>query len=206
MLKADFREFFIESFLYEQPKRIPDTDTFGFLLRVINDYKNSGVRPEKLGSNLSKIELKTIAYYWYENDENIPVLIIELEKKEHSVAVSMVGKSNSGTPPWATDMYDAILRDRGESVSVESDQLLSDGGFSIWKRLLQHGRKISVYDVRNPGISFKKIETMSQLQDYSRTDNDDRYYRFVLSENQDEFIEAMSYFLARRNKELAGML
>ena len=90
-------------------------------------------------------------FYWIEDNSNI-ILAVELQIKPQALIVSLTGKhpNYTGKPPYASDLYNLILKDNNKSMRLYSDESLSDEGYAIWKRLLDQGHKISVYDKNKP--------------------------------------------------------
>lgn len=201
----DVRKRFVESWLMEFPQRIPPTSTFSGLLGSLEDFLENGLQEIKISPNIRKLELTTTLFYWYEVAGEI-VLIVHLDKTPQSVFVNMVGKKYPQKSPWATELYDAIIQDRGKSIAFKSDVFLSDAGFGIWKRMLEKGRTISVYNTITPGASFHKIESNEELERYFGDSDNFQKYRFVLSEHKQAFLEVMEPFITRRLFELCGRI
>jgi hypothetical protein len=122
--------------------------------------------------------------------------------------VNAVGKFNKGRPPFATDLYDAVLADRKNiagsvnSIRLMSDRQLSDDGIKIWQRLLAQGHKISVYNNKEPGQSFIEITSEEELLQYFQDDNINfQQWQYVISESA-SYAETRSFFNTRRMREL----
>lgn len=197
------REQFIEQWLFESPQRIQATDLFQQLLYSINDLKSHEVPVVNVGDSLKKIELTSVAYYWFE-DATGPVLIGEFGKNQNSLVVNAVGKRANANKVWASDLYAKVLEDM--SGSIISDATLTDKGLSIWRRLLSAGYPISVYDKNSPGASHGLIKTVDDFDRYFSDNLEYRKYRFIVSKNINEAIEVRAQFLTRRTRELAGMI
>jgi hypothetical protein len=208
MQLPDTRKQFTESWLKEFPERIAGTELIDMLRYNINDMIKNNAKVEELSNNLKKIETSSTIYYWYGDNKN-PTLAIELSKSADSLIVNAVGKLNKSGPPYASDLYHAILVDQkksNKSIQLFSDQVMTDSGLQIWKNLLKRGHKISVYNTNFPGQSFKTIDTEQELLNFFKDDDTDyREYRFVLSENTDILLNTKSLFLTRRLRELSGM-
>jgi hypothetical protein len=83
---------------------------------------------------------------------------------------------------------------------------MSDEAFNVWARLLNMGHKISVYDNKAPGKTFKTIDSLDELQSFFKTDDTDyRRYQYILSEAGEMLAETRSFFNTRRMRELTGM-
>jgi len=201
----DSRGDFVKSWLTESPEGIGFTDLSHTIDYVINDYVKDGSKIIDLGNNLKKIDGDRIVFYWYEINNEI-ILGAEFSKKPECLIVNAIGKKNKGHPPYASDLYNAVLADQNKSIRIMSDQQLSNEGLGIWKRLLNQGHKISVYDSAQPGKSFTDITSEDELMKYFNHDNSDfRKYQFVISESGN-YWETKSYFLTRRYRELVGLL
>jgi len=201
---------FIHTFLSEMPMGTPATD---FLYQIEHDIREKQIyyTTIKVSDNLFKIEGNQLIYYWYESNGNI-LLGVELSKKPRGLSVNYIGKPNKNGPPYASDLYLDVLRDRkgieyeGNHI-IMSDSKLSDEGFNIWKRLLKDGHKMVVYDKDSPGQSYTEIHTLDELEQYFKH-NDPNYqkYTYVLSENMQSIIDIRSMFRLRRTRELSGSL
>lgn len=202
------REEFNESWLGEMPERIGTTELIDMLEYNIKDLIKNGHKPESIGS-LQKIELASVVYYYQtDRDGNISIAVA-FDKKPNTLVVNSIGKrGNAGKPPFASDLYIAVLNDRkgsNNSISLTSDETLSDRGFAIWKRLLQAGHSISLYDKNAPGQTHTRINSVKELTSFFKNDNRDyRRYQYILSEG--DGIEVRAQFLTRRTRELAGLL
>jgi hypothetical protein len=204
----DNRTQFTESWLKEFPERIPGTELIDMLRFNIKDMIKSNAKVQTVKNDLKKIETVSTIYYWYGDNTN-PVLAIELSKTSDSLVVNAVGKTKNSGPPYASDLYHEVLVDQkktNKSIQLFSDQVMTDAGLTIWKNLLKRGHKISVYDVKLPGQSFKTIDDEQELLDFFKDDDlDYRDYRFVLSENLDILLNTKSFFLTKRLRELSGL-
>jgi hypothetical protein len=201
------RTHFNKTWLTEMPQGIGNIELFDMVEYNINDLKKNGVQSVNVTDNLKKIDLNQSAYYWYEVDKQI-LLGIELAKEKQGWIVRAVGKNPriKGKPPYASNLYDAVLKDCNHSIRLLSDIDLSDEGYNIWKKLFSLGHKISVYDRQTPGQSFKTFDSLSDFDDYFQTDNTNfRRYQYVLSESGAILAETRSYFNTRRMRELSGV-
>lgn len=131
--------------------------------------------------------------------------------KPQALVVNAVGKLNKSQPPYATDLYDLVLTDRKKiagsvnNIRILSDKTLSDAGLAIWKRLLNLGHKISVYDSENPETLIELENETDLLKFFQNDDRDFRRWQYVLSESA-AYPETRSFFNTRRMRKLAGML
>lgn len=198
------RTDFNETWLMEMPKRISSTEMFSSIEQNIKELINSGNTLLSLGNNLYKMESNDSIFYWYQNDKDI-ILACELYKRSQGLIMQGVGKNEKykGQPPTTIDLYDAILNDSNRSIRLLSDNLMTDQGANIWKRLFRMGHKISVYDEERPGQTFKTINSETDFDQYFGTDKNLARYQFVLSENKN-LGECRNYFNTRRMYELCG--
>lgn len=211
----DDRGDFESTWLFETPEGTPPTDyakTVETNIRDVIDFtKSLGHKVEDLGHDLKKIELTNSVYYWYERNRQI-LLGVELQKKAQSVVVAMIGKYNKGQPPYASDLYHAILQDRksitpgSDNIGIVSDQFLSDEGLKIWERLLSLGHKVLIYNTELPGQSQIRITSVDELRNfYKMSDPSYRKYRYVLSESY-SYPDLIAWFNRRRIRELHKIL
>jgi len=117
--------------------------------------------------------------------------------------------SYKGRPPYASDIYNAILNDSDKPIVLKSDIQLSDEGYSIWKKLYHLGHTISVYDRNKPGSSFIHLPNIEDMDKFINTSIDFKRYQFVLSENQNKsnmLGELISVFGTRQGREITGLL
>lgn len=201
------RTDFNETWLAEMPQGAGSFPMYDYLEYNIKDRIKSGSNVIDLGNGLKKIAGQQVLFYWYEKD-GIILLGAELGVKPQGLVVSSLAKNpKSRKAPYATDLYDAILKDSNRSIKLLSDVDLSDDAFKVWSRLLNMGHKISVYDNASPGRTLKTISDVGELASYFK--DDDRAYRkyqYVLSEAGELLAETRSYFNTRRMRELSGLL
>ena len=201
------REDFTESWLVEMPESLGSFETWDQIDYIIKDRIANGSRVHHLANGLCKIEGQQTLFYWYGDSDTI-ILGIELYIKPQTLIVDLVGKNRQyrGRPPYASDLYDAILKDRKKPIRIISDTDLSDDGFAMWKRLLMQGHKVSVYDAKEPGRTFKTFTSPEEMDEYLGDRNYTRY-QFVLTEAGEVLAETRSLFNTRRYRELiSGLL
>jgi hypothetical protein len=203
------RSDFNETWLSEMPYGSGDFATFDTLAYNIKDRVNSGSKVQPITDNLYKIIGIHVSYYWYGDELGNDIIIgTEIHPKSQGLVVSTTGKNPKykGSPPYSTDLYNAILNDTNRSIRLLSDNQLSDEGFNIWKRLFQQGHSISVYDNENPGKSFTTFNSMQDMDQYfNKHDKNFKRYQYVLSEQGEVLAETRSMFNTRRYRELAGL-
>jgi hypothetical protein len=196
------RTDFNETWLTETPEGLGDFDLFDMIEHNIKDRIKYGSNVIELANGLKKIDGTQVKYYWYEKNGDI-ILGAELSVKPQALVVNALAKNKKykGTP-YATDLYDAILKDSGRSIRLVSDNEMSNKGLNVWIRLLNMGHNISLYDRDNPGQTFKTIETEEELRSYFKDgDRDYKRYQYILSESL-ELVEVRSFFNLRRYREL----
>ena len=197
------RQDFAESWLTEMPTGLGNFETWEQIDYSIKDRIKHGSKVIHVTNNLCKIEGKQTIYYWYGDAENI-ILGAEFYIKPQTLVVTVVGKNKKyqGNPPYASDLYAAVLKDY-QSIRIMSDNSLSDEGFTLWKRLLSLGHSISVYDAAAPGKTFASINNPEEMDKYFAHDNTDfKRYQFILTENKEMLAETRSLFNIRRYREL----
>ena len=203
------RSDFINSWLFEMPIRKNQGNIHPTISYNIKDIISTGVKPKIISNNLYKIELTNTIYYWYGSFDNV-ILGVELSKKPQSLVVNMISKdpTYTGKFPYASDLYDAILKDNNYSLCITSDEYLSDEGFGIWQRLFNKGHVISVYNTTDtPGQSRTTFKSQDEMNQYFGDNESFKNYRFVISESVPEKMsETRAFFNTRRMRELADIL
>lgn len=209
-MQEDSRQNFIDTFLQEMPIY---TDPVDFSEKIVNDIqemKLHGAKVINLDNNLKKIEGNTLVYYWIEERDQI-LLGVQLTKTRYGLVVNYIGKIHQGRPPFASDLYDKILKDRQSSGPnslnnlVISDSILSDEGLSIWIRLLKSGHKVSLFNYEKPG-KLIPINSVEDLKSYhSKTSHSFGKWRYVISESY-HFAETAAIFRLRKLREDSGIL
>jgi len=205
----DSRKAFIESWLVlnEMPMGIDDSQIYNILLRAVEDRIEFGSKIIDCGNNLYKISGNTVEYYWMGNYD----IIAELEIKSQTTMINSVAKKTPGGKPYASDFYIAILNDISDgsrqSLLFTSDTKLTRSGLEIWKRLLNSGYVITIYDREKPGSSMISVQSEEELLQYFKM-HDIKYqkYQFVLSKPGIHLGEVRGYFNTRRLRELSGSL
>jgi hypothetical protein len=200
------RTDFNETWLSEMPSGIGAFGVYPQLVSNINDQINIGTKVIKLPNNLNKIVRPTTLIYWYGDEKNI-ILGTELKIAQQGLIVSLTAKNPSikKGPPYASQLYNAILDDTKRSLRLLSDNDLSDEGFNIWKRLFDDGCNVSIYDLTNSGQSFIPFKTFAQMQQYFGHNRPDlKKIQYVLSESGDQFGDIIAIFGIRRARELCG--
>lgn len=200
------REDFNDTWLTEMPMGLGTFSTYDGLCQDIHNLINSGVKVSDIGNNLRSYVGNQVAYFWYVDfPSEQPILITQLDIKPQALVVTMTGKSPKykGKPPYASDLYNAILDSTGRSIRLMSDETLSDEGYDIWKRLLSHGNKVSVYDKEHPGQTMATVDTLADMEKYFKTgDSSFKRYQYVISESGECLAETASHFNTRRMREL----
>jgi hypothetical protein len=198
------RTDFIETWLFEMPAGTGNFATFEGLVFIIRDLIGSGVEPVTISENLKKIEGINRVLYWREDNENI-LIGVELEKRPEGLVVRLTGKNPAlkGKPPYASNLYMDAMNDQQKSIRFLSDIKLSDEGYGIWKKLFNLGNKISVYDIENPGKTFKTFDSSEELDEFFRHgDSSFQRYQYILSPKVGTVIAEMrSNFHIRRIRE-----
>lgn len=199
------RTQFIESWLFEMPERIDDLEAYDTLAWTIKDRISGGETPQQIKPGIYKLG-KQILLYWMGTPNKVD-LAMELAQKPQSLVINLTGKHPllQGKPPYATDLYAAILDDNETSLIV-SDATLTDSGINIWKKLVQLGYYVTVYNMDKPGHSRQTIKSPHELDVFlAKDDTDYRRWRFVISKPGIQIGETVSAFNTRRYRELAGM-
>jgi hypothetical protein len=205
MIAHTGRTLFNETWLTEMPRGVGSFELYDMIEYNIKDLKKHNHPITSLPNNLFKVDLRQTAYYWYERG-GVILLAAEFEKLPQGWIVRATGKNPAvrGKAPWASDLYDAVLKDSDTAIRILSDNDLSDEGYGIWKRLFQLGHKISVYDANEPGKTFQSLDNADEFEKYFKDDDTAyRRYQFILTETVGEaHVETRSQFQIRRHREL----
>jgi len=210
-MKED-RIAFNETWLFESPRQIGTFPTYDGLCQIINSLKKAGLPIQKVKGNLKKIELSEAVYYWYEENDKI-LLGSELLIKSQALVVRITGKDPALTkhkqPPYASNLYIAILNDTNKAIRLMSDDQLSDEGFKLWRRLYDAGVCVSVYNnaSNKPGGSFIWLNSIEDFESYFGKGNISfEQHQYVLSKKGSASLgETLGHFNNRRLRELVGL-
>jgi hypothetical protein len=203
----DNRQDFITSWLTEAPSGTGNSggDMFGPLAYAVRDRVAYGSKAVDLANGYKKIIGTETAYYWHEQNGEIDI-VVELSITPQTLVITGVGK-RAGGATRATELYLTIIQDTKCAVRLMSDDLLSDAGLAVWKRLLGAGHTISVYDGSNPNTGLISLHTEQELMQYFRLhDNSYKRFRYILTETGTHTGEVRSVFNTRRMRFLAGIL
>jgi len=201
------REDFNETWLVEMPMGLGVFSTFDGLRQDIRNLIDSGAIVKNLSDDIRSYVGSQVAYFWYVDSDENPILITQLDIKPQALVVSMTGKNSKykGRPPFTTDLYNAILDSTGRSIRLMSDISLSDEGYDVWKRLLSYGHSISVYDIQNPGQTIQTLKSEEDMDQYFKNNDPSmKRYQYVLSETGNCLTETIIHFNTRRMRELIG--
>jgi hypothetical protein len=165
--------------LFEMPEGIQELkDGFRYIRFEIEDQITAGNKPREIGNGIKKIDTGSELFYWIEDGQEI-VLAVNLIKGSDSVIVKVTAKRYEGKPPYASDLYLAILNDQPKPVKFMGDKQLTAKALRIWKRLLTMGYDIGVYDDNNRMIS--KLNSVEELMSFYKKSNQSfRRYQYVL--------------------------
>lgn len=172
-----FAQAIVEDWLFEMPvRRGTGNDSFVPLSIAITTNKDEGFVVTEFDKSKNQFMMDTgdILFVWQEVD-GVPEIIVELEEFYNGFAVLEVGKM-LGSQIDAADFYSDLL-DKFKRLIFSGDSI-SDRGAGIWKKLMNSGRTVHVYDVETATSS--KLNDPSEIDD-TKYDND--HTRFVLSEN-----------------------
>jgi hypothetical protein len=199
--QIDYRQAFNESWLFEMPKRLNQSDDsfYGFLLNLKQYCKENPKNVYDLGNGWFKYQGISIVFYWYKKDDDI-IVGGEFDIKPQSTIVIYSGKNPNykNQIPYASDLYELVLKDQNKPIGLESDKFLSDSAFKIWSKLLSLCHKIKVYDIRSPGSSFKEIKNIDDLKSYFSEDENHKNFRYILAENNELYLELKISKFGRR--------
>jgi len=148
---------------------------------VIEANIENGHQPNNLGNNLFNLIIDQFEiYYWVSINSQIKIAA-RMSRFKNGLSVEIVGKE-PGYEQFASEFYQSILLTIPGSL-LFSGSLLSKEGLSVWKRLLNSGNVIMVYDPDNTK-NFQKLNTVDDLQKFLGNTENYEKYRYVLSKNQ----------------------
>lgn len=196
------RRDFIESWLNEQPQRTGNINPIELLRQGIDGLLS--ISPKVVTNNVFSVSSGNLYYYWIE-DNNEVVLGSELTLRPHAFYLSYTAKDPryKGKPPYASQLYAAILDSSEHPIRLYSDDRLSDEGFGIWKKMVELGYSVGAYDKNNPGSSFQSIDSQEELAQFFGSTPNYRNYQYVLSETLGR-ATSRARFMTRRYNELCG--
>lgn len=205
-MSTDTRDNFETTWLVEMPMSVGNISVFAQLVSNIKEKINLNYTVITISNDLYKINGLTSLLYWYQFNDEI-ILAIELEKAPQGLLVSLVGKNEKfkNKPPFAYNLYDAILKDQKEPIKLLNDDKLSDDGYKLWQKLFNLGHKITVYDGTNPTKTFKTFDSSEDFDNYFGN-KDMQRYRFVLTESGSILGDLVSLFEIYYFKKLSGLI
>lgn len=156
----------IREIICEMPEGTIDLNsdvTMSELDKLISAVKNN---PIVLDSGLKKVDDGSVVYYWYEQNHE-KIMAVMVEKHPPYMVIKLSGKRYRNIPPYASDMYLAISKDLPDNIKLMGDKKLSKSAFKTWKRLINTGHSISVYD----GNTIHPITSEDDMMLYYRSNN-----------------------------------
>jgi hypothetical protein len=180
---------FAEDWLFEMPvRRGQGNDSYEALIIALEANKSVGFPIEVVDRKKNQFMMRISdhdMFVWQELD-NTPEIIIELEKHQSGYAVVDVGK-RLGSAADAADFYSDLSRKFKRMIF--SGDSISDRGANIWKKLIGLGHSINVYDTKT--VTSKPITSPDEIDN---PDYNNSHTRFVLSENKLESMTVWNKF------------
>ena len=206
------RTDFNRTWLTESPFGIGKYPTYEPLCSNIKSLIHNGFKPVTVKNNLKKIELENTVVYWMESHGKI-LLGCELYNMPQALVVHLTGKDptlvKNKRPPYASDLYLAILLDTTKAIRLMSDKQISDEGFDLWTRLYNSGACVAVYckNEKNAGQTYKLLNSLNDFKSYfSKTNRSMANYQYVITKKGSNALgESICHFGLRRARELAGV-
>lgn len=192
-----WRKNFYEAFLTELPAKFHSAEgLYKNIKEVIDDCQKYGIEPKKIGDGFWKIDAGDgLVRYWLGDSPSSVDVAVELEKRGQDLVVIGTGKNPKlKGSPFAAELYAKIAKDCDTNIRFVSDEKMTDTGLKIWKRLVSQGFKISLYDSKNPGSSFKTFTSPHELDVFFADEPDFKRYQFVMSESGLQHINLKSHF------------
>ena len=201
-----FNESFNKSWITEMPMGISPLSTglFNSIVKSAKEYEHAGIQQESLDNGYYRIQGTQVAFYWHETNAIIDI-IVELGIRPQSLVVHQIAKNpESTTTSYATELYKEIIKINNNSL-VLSDEYLSNDGLNTWKRLVNSGCTVSVYDKENPDQGLISLKTQTELMlFFGDKDSTKKRYQYVLSESLIKLSDVTTLFNTVRLRKLAG--
>lgn len=189
-------------FLREQPHPVSGNNPFPILSATIDELVQAEVPVQNLGDSVYQVG----DFYWVGAESaKVKKLCIHLDQVGNLTSVRSVGKQPelTGQPPYALDLYLKLADLSPVGVKFASDQVLSDDGFAVWKRIFQTGRNLLIYNNQSGKFVPERIKSQSQLIQYFTEHPDNIKYQFVLADIG-EIVNLQGQFAILEWKRLAG--
>ena len=182
----DYKDFYTV-FLAEMPQRLNGENDFQAVLEMLQENLKYNTDVEVLGPNIFKTQNDMQITYWVGDaaaDEVKLIVDTTIHQNFQKVEYTTKNPNNAkGSGPFASDLYNIIKQDAGNSNLVfTSDTLVSDDAARLWKRLASTNHQISVYDTNAQQYILTNVTDSDELTAYIGN-ADNRKYIFVLSES-----------------------
>lgn len=188
-----YRTEFYESFMTETPYGKEQPDDYHDINRIsYDDAKKSGAinsdNTHDLGDGCYlSYRSSGIVNAWHEDTTGQADLILNLSAGSRSWTVTGTSRpKGTKSDVFASELYEKVLafmKTQPNLLGIRflGDQILSDSGLKLWKRLFDSGHIIKVYDNRAK-VNFN-ISSADELEQYlSKTDKSYGKYQYVLLE------------------------
>jgi hypothetical protein len=149
----------------------------------------NGYDKEEMGNGLNKLKTDDDIFYWIEKNGTIEI-VTQMHETRSGLYIELTGKLKSSSA-HASDFYQMILQSAKRLIF--SGDTLSNEGFGIWKRLIDDGKKLFVYDTNNPE-NRSTISSEEDLNKFLGNTQNYKKYRYVLSESKKEHSSTLSSF------------
>lgn len=199
-----FNLSFNESWLGEEPMMISSIGKglYYNMLHNLEEFIASGMRPEILPNNYCRLMGSQVCFYWHVINDTINI-ISELGVRQQSLVVYQTAKNPEATDDvHATDLYDTIIKN-SKMPLLFSDEYMTVAGMNIWKRLINMGYTVSIYNQQDPESGLIRMRNDTDLMNYCGSDPNNKKYRFVLADS-DQYRELAVLFNTRKLRTLSG--
>lgn len=201
-----FEEDFQTTWLMEMPKKISPLNSglFSSIVNNLQEFIQAGLEKINLGNGYFKLQGAQVAFYWHETN-NVIDIVTELGIRPQALVVHQTAKNPEAiSKSFATDLYLTILKSSDSAIMLMSDEYLTEQGLLIWKRLVNLGNTISIYDRENPK-DLIHINTEPELMKFiNETDPSFKKYQFGLSDTKQKLAETKILFNTKRLRVLSG--
>lgn len=187
----NFSDCFYKKWLFETPMLTGPSshNPYDDLIYAAKSNIESGFDVVKPSNRLNKLITTDDIFYWVETDNQIDI-ISQLQSTQSGLFIELTGK-RPGATIYASKFYELILNDAKRLIF--SGNILSTEGFGIWKHMLAHGKKLFVYDTKNP-LNRDTIHSEEELKKFVGNTDNYKQYRYVLSESIKEHTSTVISF------------
>ena len=197
----DYNSFY-EIFLNEMPQRINGGNPFPYLSLAIDQLISNGAPVQHVINDIYQVG----DFYWAgSEDGSLKKICMSASLTSNLFKVNATGKNPEykSKPPFAMDFYLTLSNILKRGIKFSSDNVLSDGGFNIWKHIFDNGHSLLVYDSSIGSYKSDNIRSYDELMTYFSDKSASNKYQFVI-DGINENINLLGKFEIMEWKRLSG--